>query len=124
MKSTQQHARSNRARRGTADVELILIVPLLIALLFLTKGTLQLGEARIHNAWAAEQKAYTDAIRAAPPVYTTGQLQPQDGFASVRPGLPNPMHDHENSTVMKPWKYVPLKQITLTEKAAFAAPGW
>src|SRR5207248_947639 len=61
----------------------MLVIPILLCLLFLTKGALQLGEARMKNVFNAEQKAYTDAIHSSPPAYTSGALQPLDGFSTI-----------------------------------------
>src|SRR5262245_11869655 len=126
MKTQAQHrSRATlRGRRGTAEIELLMVIPLLLVLLFITKGTLQLGEARLRNAFDAEQQASTDDISSAPPTDTNRNLQPIDGIASVRPGLPNRMHDREQSRIVTPWQHVPLNKITLTEHAAFAAPAW
>ncbi|MCL2647139.1 MAG: hypothetical protein FWD61_09055 [Phycisphaerales bacterium] len=110
--------------RGTAEIELLLVIPILLALLFITGGLLSLGEARLQNAWDAQQKAYADAIHNAPPRYTTGTLQPPAGFTDVRPGLPNRLSQDDNSVTVTYAANVPLKPVTLTDTAAFASPAW
>ena len=110
--------------RGTAEIELLLVIPILLTLLFITRGLFSLGEARIQNVWDAQQKAYSDAIHFAPPRHTNGTLQPPTGFAYVRPGLPNRLSQHSNSTTVTYAPNIPLKPVTLADTAAFAAPAW
>jgi len=110
--------------RGTAEIELLLVIPILLTLLFITRGLLYLGEGRLQNVWDAEQKAYSDAIHNAPPRHTNGSLQPPDGFSYVRSGLPNRMSQHNNSVTVTYAPNIPLRPVTLTDTAAFVAPGW
>jgi len=118
--------RHSRRRRGTAEIELLLVIPILLTLLFITRGLLYLGEARLQNVWDAQQKAYSDAIHNTPPRHTNGppHLQPIDGFTHVRPGLPNRLSQHESSVTVTYAPNIPLRPVTLTDTAAFPAPAW
>jgi hypothetical protein len=126
-----RHSNSiHNSPRGTAEIELILIIPILLALLFLAKGSLGLGAARLQNGFQAEQTAYSDATTptAAPADSASGNLAPTVGFVSDLPNLPdtlpNRMHVSTGTVNYTPAAHVPLNPITMTEQAAFASPAW
>jgi hypothetical protein len=119
----------NCRSRGTAEIELLLVIPLLLTLLFITKGTLRLGEARMKNVFDAQQDAYSDAIARSsqPRLYANGSLAPIPSIADTlnkSPDLPNRMHDRDSTVTVTPAAPIPLKPVALTDSAAFAGPAW
>jgi hypothetical protein len=86
--SGQWSVASRKCQRGNAEIELLLVIPLLLTILFLIGGTLSLGKARLTNAYNAENDAYTQTVSGigfAP----SNDPVPPDGINAVRPALPN-----------------------------------
>ena len=54
-----------RSSRGTAEIELLLVIPILLSILLLSAAALKLGTARLTNVFGAENNAYQQV--------TTGQ---------------------------------------------------
>ena len=77
-----------RHPRGTAEIELLLVIPLLLTILFMIGGTLTLGKARLANAYNAENDAYTQ-VAAGTNFSPANDPVPPDGIYALRPGLPN-----------------------------------
>ena len=73
-------------RRGTAEIELMLAIPVLLVILFLTGGSLLLDRARMANAYNAENDAYTQVVSGTG-FTVSGDPVPADGF--FMPLLPN-----------------------------------
>jgi hypothetical protein len=118
-----------RARwRGTAEIELLLVIPLLLTMLFLAGANLTLGGARIRNVFNAETAAYRDAtVEGNPALAGDGALPVVDAFGSLPPGLPSRTH------VSQPQATADLAlagngggttRVKLTDRSAFVAPAW
>ncbi len=122
--------RHSAHRRGNAEIETILVIPVLLALLFLMKGSLQLGTARLLNVFQAEQKAYADATTPTPPAADSdsGTLDPLNDLASALPALPdqfpNRMHVSNATMDVNYGLNIPLPDAHLQNQAAFPAPAW
>jgi hypothetical protein len=115
------------ARRGTAEIELILSVVVLLTVMFLALGAMRIAAARLSTARTANVEAFRNATIDATPMYTgDGGLPPVDGVGAVRPGLPNRTH------VPRPKQDVSvaagdrqtLPPVTVGGKAGTAGPPW
>jgi hypothetical protein len=119
-----------RSRRGVAEIELLLVIPVLLFLLFLIKGSYQYGTRRITNVFTAEEQAYRFATSSSS--YSagsdTGILSPTPGFTSAVPQfadpLPNRMHVSDVDRDVTPTAAYPLHTLHLNNKAAFAGTPW
>ncbi|QOV88401.1 hypothetical protein [Humisphaera borealis] len=113
-------------RRGTAEIELVLSVVVMITLLMLTLGAMKIAIARLDTANTAEFEAFYDATSAQDPQYTGySDLTPIGGVGNVRPGLPDRTH------VAKPTARVTIstgnRESLTTEtggKAGLISPAW
>ena len=113
-------------RRGTAEIELVLSIVVLISLLMLTLGAMKIAIARLDTANTAEFEAFFDATSAQDPQYTgSSDLAPIEGVGASRPGLPNRTH------VAKPTAEVTISTgnrdaltTTVGGRAGLASPAW
>lgn len=80
-----------RCRRGSAEIELLIVITILLSLIMLVSGTLSIGGTRMTTAQYAAFSAFNDATAANPPLYA-GNIQPVAGIANIRPILPNRVH--------------------------------
>ena len=122
---------AHRARRGTAEIELLLVIMyLLLPILFLTGAMLALGPARISNVFSANELAYHDATNSAAPQFAnSADLQPiPDPLASLQPDLPllpNRMNVSEaDKTVLMTIGRAALPTVNLVNHAAYPSPAW
>ncbi len=122
----------NMRRRGTAEIELLLSISVLIVLLNGTIFFRKLGHARLGGLQTTGFEAFQDATQANPPQYATNPVDsPVDGFTSVRPGLPNRLHEPKIST---PVSVVFIDQsnpqnssttnATMVASSALPSPSW
>src|SRR5512140_1312292 len=82
-----------RGRSGSADIELLLGVIVIITVLLLVRSSFKLAIARLDTSETALYEAQHNATGDSPPQYTDdGSLPPVGGFVDVRPGLPNRTH--------------------------------
>ena len=80
-----------RHRRGTAEIELLLVILFVfIPILLLTGAGFRLGAKRLSNVFSAENQAYTQVTRGQN-ITTSGALMPIEGIAAIKPGLPTRM---------------------------------
>lgn len=80
-------------RRGTAEIELILSVVLLIGLLMLIATAMRLGAARLEIIRSADFLVFQNVTEGPTPQYDNDpSITPIEGFGAVRPGMPNRMH--------------------------------
>ena len=114
-------------RRGTAEVELLLSVIVLLALLFLVRGGYQLMLARMDMIHTAGFRAMQEATASGNPQYTDdGDMPALDGIDAVRPGLPNRMHVPRLTTTVSidSGANQTLSPKTVGGMAAVASPSW
>jgi hypothetical protein len=121
-------SREGSRRRGTAEIELMLVIPLLLTMLFLVGANLTLGGARIRNVFSAETAAYRDATVEGNPTLTgDGSLPVVDGFSSLPEGLPSRTHvsrPQATADVALGGSGGGTTSVTLTDRSAFVAPAW
>lgn len=114
--------RTPARRRGTVEIELLLAVSLLLALLFLIGGGLALGRARLMGAHRAAFYVWHDATETSTPQYARDVAPP---VSLVREGLPNRLHTaelSENVTVYAGSSMSP--DVTLRQRAQLLGPPW
>jgi hypothetical protein len=121
-----------RTPRGTAEIELLLVIPVLLIILFIVGGMLVLGPARILNVFQAQQEAYEDATVA----QTPGQnpniqlISPPPDETPLDPAvdeLQTADQLHQATTtnnVTIQLGRVALPTVTLTDQAEFTSPAW
>jgi len=109
------------SRLGTAELELLLVIPVLLLILFLAGGMLTLGTARMSNVYNAENNAYGQVV-AGRGFYISGDPAPvsdPDG-----PGLPNRfVLADEKKTVLLTHQTNP-HFVNLEDRAIFLDPAW
>jgi hypothetical protein len=126
LRMTSRGSPPGRRVRGTAEIELMLAIPIILAILFLSVGAMTLGLGRLDLVFAAQQAAILDATGSQSPQYgPSADLQPPDGLAAVRPELPNRMHV---AILSKAVDYsagnMKMRPVTLTNRVALLAPTW
>jgi hypothetical protein len=114
--------------RGTAEIELLLSVLVLLAILMLVWGGAKIGLARLDTATDVETKALGNAATGSPPQYTEDpDLTEVTTEWDVKPGLPNRTH------VARAQATVPLTTGSATDSlppakvsaiAGAISPGW
>jgi hypothetical protein len=119
--------RNARIRRGTAEIELILSVVVLMTVMMLALGAMKLGLARMETARSAQYDAMRDGVIDPDPRFTGDpRLQPIEGINAVRPGFPNRTH------VPRPTQDVTVRDgnggalptFTVGGRAGLASPTW
>jgi hypothetical protein len=113
--------------RGTAEIELILSVVLLITIMMLALGAMHLATARLDTANNATFQAFNNANTGQTPQYTDdGDLPPIDGIGSVRPGMPNRTHVPRPTTQVSVYAgdKQTLPPVTIGGKAGLTSPAW
>jgi len=127
--STRSHAGLKdhaAARRGNADIELILVMWVFLLLMALGFRQLVIGRAQLLETYSAENQAYGQ-VNAGINVTYSNELTPVDGPAAIRPGLPNRYDEANPSTVVdvSKVKIPPLDPVvTVHSKAVFLDPTW
>lgn len=114
------------ARKGTAEIELVLSIVVLITLLTLTVGAMRIALARLDTANTAQFEVQFDATSSEDPQLTgRGDLTPIDGIGASRPGLPQRTH------VATPTAEVRVSagnreqiETTVGGKAGLISPAW
>ena len=111
-------------RRGTAEIEALLGILVLMSVLLLVRGARELGEARLDVGSDATIAAFRDATLASPPLYAdNSRLTPVTGYASIRPGLPNRTHVPETSSAVDVG-ISGLPRMGVSSEAAVPSPAW
>jgi len=113
--------------RGTAEIELILSVVLLITILMLSLGAMRIAVERLNTSNAATFEAFSNATTGQTPQYTDDtDLVPIDGIGSIRPGLPNRTHVPRPTTQVSVYagNKETLPAATIGAKAGLASPAW
>src|SRR3954468_2737276 len=115
------------SRPGTAEIELILSVAVLMTVMFLAMGAMKIAAARLSTARTANVEAFRNATVESTPMYTDDSgLTPVDGVGAVRPGLPNRTHvprEKQDVSVYAGNKET-LPPVTVGGKAGVAGPPW
>jgi hypothetical protein len=114
------------ARPGTAEIELLLVIPVLLAILLLIGAGLNLGGARLANVVNAENNAYAQ-VTAGFNVTPASNPLPLDGLAAIRPDPLLPTRYDESQltqTVPFPRALGALPSATFTDQALFLDPTW
>jgi hypothetical protein len=115
---------TGRRRRGNAEIELLLVIPVLIAILLLTQLAWRLGAARLSNTFAAGNGVYTQVLTGRD-VQVSSDPVPPDGIAAVRPGLPNRLDEERPGTVVDlAAGNIKLPPVTLPDRAVMLDPTW
>jgi hypothetical protein len=113
--------------RGTASIELILSVVLLITIMMLGLGAMHLATARLDTSNNATFEAFSNATTGQTPQYTDdGDLAPIDGIGSIRPGMPNRTHVPRPTTQVSVYAgdNQTLPSTTIGAKAGLTSPAW
>ena len=113
--------RRRNARLGTAELELLLVIPVLLLILFLAGGMMTLGTARMSNVYNAENNAYGQVVEGRG-FYVSGDPVPvNDPFG---PALPNrfALADERQTVVLT--QQVNPHLVNLEDKAIFLDPAW
>ena len=84
-RTTYKASLTSRHGRGAAEVETVLVLPILITLLLLAVSLFWLGTARIANTAKAEREAYQQVI--AGTTLNQASLQPPVGIDAKRAGF-------------------------------------
>ncbi len=109
--------------RGTAEIETLFVIPLLLSFIFLAGGLVVLGHARLSNAFNAESNAYAQNVIGQNTI-TAQDLTPIDGPAAVRPGLPNRFDEaYLSQDVTVPFGKA-SNVVPIADRAAFLDPAW
>ncbi|MEI8196316.1 MAG: hypothetical protein WCI73_10435 [Phycisphaerae bacterium] len=121
-------------QRGTADIEMLLAVLLLITFLFLLKGLGSLGMSRLEGTGLARFAAFHDATAADLPVYSPEKISvagqdttPYPGYLTLRgqPYLPLRMHVPRLTKEVKVFAGDQfLDPVTLHSDAMLPSPAW
>lgn len=120
-------------RRGTAEIELLLCVLLIITLLFLVTGILKFSRGLLLGSASAREAAFHDAMVTANPLYAPDSAptqavdtNPLPGYSTQRlPQLPVRLHvprfEQEITTNYGSGK---MPTITIKNSAAVPSPAW
>ena len=129
-------SRTGAARnRGTADIEMLLAVMLMITLLFLLKGLGSLGMSRLEGTSLARYWAFHDATASNPPLYSPEKISvagqdttPYPGYLTLRgrPYLPLRLHVPRltQQVTVKADVFDSLKPVTIHSDALLPSPAW
>jgi hypothetical protein len=112
--------------RGTAEIELLLAIAVFLALLFLVRGSLQLGLTRLRGMQTSDTEAFQDATESNPPAYGQDVAIPDSGgSAALFAGLPNRLHmPTVDKTVTVTVGGTALPAVTLHRTAEVGSPAW
>jgi hypothetical protein len=117
---------ARRRRLGTAEIELLLVIPVLLAFLLLAGGALALGTGRLANVFHAENNAYTQIETGQG--LTAGAVAPIEGIATFRPvpALPNRFAYAEPTQTVQLNLGEKSTQLahTFDDRAVFLDPTW
>lgn len=108
--------------RGTAEIELLLVIPLLLTILFLAGGATSLGKARMSNAYNAENGVYTQVVSG---VGFSPANDPTPPAGVGMPLLPTryAMADEVKNVTLASGLNVPWT-ATLNDRAIMLDPAW
>lgn len=114
--------------RGSAEIELIIAITILITILMLVQGAMRFGAARLRQEQTVWFQAFQNVTVSTPPQYTDDPDRPlEEGFAEIRPGLPNRMHVPEGTETVpinSGSSSDPIAPFKVDTKAALGGPAW
>ena len=116
--------RHARRRRGNAEIELLLVIPILLLILFVARAALQTGDGRLDNAFNAENSAYTQVESAG--VAMVAPDAPPAGINAIHPdpALPNYFSYGNISTPVTTNLGNGATTATYRDQAVFLDPSW
>jgi hypothetical protein len=128
MKSTFTNppTATHKPRRGVAEVELLLVIPVLLTIVLLCAIAYPLGRARINNSFNAGNDAYAQAV-AGRNITPATEPQPFAGIASVHPGTGLPTRFDEatpTQEVSMKAGFLKLQPLQIKDRAILLAPTW
>lgn len=116
-------------RRGTAEIELLVVCPLLILIVLMSLGLMKISIARQDTNRQAMFEAYANATAGGTPEYTgDAALPPLNDLGAISPslsGFPNRVHDPkvtEYATVLP--NQSDSFTATVDTTAAMISPAW
>lgn len=116
------------ARRGVAEIELIVACFILVSLLMLSMSAVKIGMARLNTVRTAQYETFHDANSRAAPQHVDGALlSPVPGFAAQRsPALPNRAHSLQQTeeVFIRTGDQARDRPATLFGQAAAISPSW
>jgi len=113
----------SRRVRAAAEIELILLIPLFITILFVIATLLKLGPARLANVYNANEQALNDAVAVAEPTLENASSpEPPPYPTNDTATLPNHVHVSEPQTQVLPGKIL-SSAVTLSDHAVYISPA-
>jgi hypothetical protein len=113
----------NARRRGTAEIELMLVIPVLLVILFLAGGAMTWGRAWLANVYNAENNVYGQVV-AGRGLEIAGDVAPFDGINALKPALPNRFAFADERQVVAIEGVKGLQPVQLEDKAIMLDPAW
>jgi hypothetical protein len=116
---------TDRSRRGAAEIELLLAIPLLVTILWLIWGTLRIGALRLLTTQSAHYNAFADAtVRDTPLIASDAASQDLGALDDGLPALPNRVHlaDSNDTLAINPGALRALPRITIHHTAQTISP--
>ncbi len=114
-------------RRGTAEIELVFSVVVLICIFMLLGSGVKLMLARLEMVQTADFQAMQNATAGGTPQYTDDADMPAiDGIGAVQPGLPNRMHvpRPNTSVTVNAGNGQTQAPVQIGSYAAVGSPSW
>jgi hypothetical protein len=118
-------------RRGAAELELLLVIPVLLVILFLASGLLAIGTARMRNAYNAENDVYGQVVAgrgvrmsSTMPPDGLNAIWPELPFYPSLPNLPNHYAEADESAVVVIKNVKGVAPVTLKDTAYLLDPAW
>jgi len=120
------HSRHTHSRcRGTAEVELLFAVIVLIAVLFIVQASFRISGPRLDATVNAAADVFYDATGAGSPQYVGGDLRSVEGINVVRPSLPIRTHvTNPTANLQVNLGGGQTQNVTISAKAAAISGSW
>jgi hypothetical protein len=126
-RSRQLAAGARGRRRGIVEIELLLTITLIVAILFLMRGAMNIALARMQTSQSAGFLAFHDVLAAPAPQYTAPSgLREIVGIGAVRPALPSRVHaPYElRDVVVRGGDVAPITAVQIGGKSGLIGPFW
>jgi hypothetical protein len=118
---------ARQRRRGIVEIELLLTITLIIAILFLIRGAMNIALARMQTSQTAGFLAFHDVLASPAPQYAAPSGLPEIvGIGAVRPGLPNRVHAtyEMRDVVVRGGEAAPITTVQVGGKSGLIGPFW